>query len=36
LLHLFSPDWGVLATGLIAGSAAFWLSRVLASGERPS
>ena len=36
LLHLVSPDWGVLATGLIAGSAAFWLSRVLARGERPS
>ena len=29
LLHLVSPDWGVLATGLIAGTAAFWLGRML-------
>jgi predicted branched-subunit amino acid permease len=27
LLHLVSPDWGVLATGVIAGTAAFWLAR---------
>ncbi|MDZ4735579.1 MAG: AzlC family ABC transporter permease [Rhodospirillaceae bacterium] len=29
LLHLVSPDWGLLATGLIAGSAAFWLDETL-------
>jgi predicted branched-subunit amino acid permease len=29
LLHLVSPDWGLLATGLLAGSAAFWLGRKL-------
>lgn len=27
LLHLVEPDWGLLATGLIAGSAAFLLTR---------
>jgi len=36
LLHLVSPDWGVLATGLIAGTGAFWLARVLpARRQRP-
>ena len=25
VLHLISPEWGLLATGLIGGSAAFWL-----------
>ncbi len=30
-LHLVSPDWGVLATGLIAGTAAFALARVLSA-----
>ena len=25
VLHLLSPEWGLLATGLIGGSAAFWL-----------
>lgn len=27
LLHLASPDWGLLATGLIAGTAAFLMTR---------
>ena len=27
LLHLVEPDWGLLATGLIAGTAAFLLTR---------
>ena len=27
LLHLVSPDWGLLSTGLIAGSAAWWVTR---------
>ena len=26
-MHLVSPDWGLLATGLLAGTGAFWLSR---------
>ncbi len=33
LLFLVSPDWSLLATGLAAGSAAFWLGRRKA-GER--
>ncbi len=32
VLHLVSPDWGLLATGLIAGTAAFWLARLRRSG----
>jgi predicted branched-subunit amino acid permease len=36
LLHLVSPDWGVLASGMIAGSAAFWLARALPAGQRGS
>jgi predicted branched-subunit amino acid permease len=32
LLHLVSPDWGVLATGVIAGTAAFWLARARPAG----
>ena len=28
LLHLVSPDWGLLVTGVVAGTAAFLLSRV--------
>ncbi len=28
-LHLLSADWGLLATGLVGGTAAFWLARVL-------
>lgn len=32
LLHLVSPDWGLLATGLLAGTAAF----LLAGGRRAS
>jgi predicted branched-subunit amino acid permease len=27
LLHLVDPDWGLLATGLIAGTAAFLIIR---------
>jgi predicted branched-subunit amino acid permease len=36
LFHLVSPDWDVLATGLVAGTGAFWLARVLppAGGRR--
>ncbi len=30
LLHLVWPDWGVLATGLVAGTAAFVAARALA------
>ncbi|MEX0809409.1 MAG: AzlC family ABC transporter permease [Dongiaceae bacterium] len=29
LLHLVSPDWGLLATGLIAGTAAFMIDEAL-------
>ena len=34
LLHLVSPDWGVLATGVVAGSIAFFLYR--ATGKEAS
>lgn len=27
LFHLVSADWGLLATGIVAGSVAFWVSR---------
>jgi len=30
LLHLLSPDWGLLATGFVAGSFAFGVDRVMA------
>jgi len=33
LFHLVSPDWGLLATGLVAGTAAFGLSRWLFKGS---
>jgi predicted branched-subunit amino acid permease len=36
LLHLVSPDWGLLATGVIAGTAAFALSRILAKRSAAS
>ena len=29
ILHLLSPDWGLLATGFLAGSAAFALDRLM-------
>ena len=28
LLHLVSPDWGLMATGVIAGSLGFFLGRI--------
>ncbi len=28
IFHMLSPDWGLLATGLVGGSLAFWISRV--------
>jgi len=34
LLHLVSPDWGLLATGLVAGTPAFWLSRARERARR--
>lgn len=34
ILHLVSPDWGLMATGAVAGSAAFALSRALAKRSR--
>jgi predicted branched-subunit amino acid permease len=33
IFHLVSPDWGLMATGLVAGTAAFGLSRVLSKGR---
>ncbi len=36
LVHLVLPDWGVLVTGVAAGSLAFALSRLLARRETPS
>ena len=27
IFHMLSPDWGILATGLVGGSLAFWISR---------
>ena len=29
LFHMLSPDWGLLATGLVGGTLAFWLHRKL-------
>jgi len=34
-LHLVSPDWSLLATGVIAGTAAFWLARLPWPGTHP-
>ena len=30
LFHLLSPEWGLMATGLVGGTLAFWISRKLA------
>jgi predicted branched-subunit amino acid permease len=35
LLHLVSPDWGLLATGVIAGTAAYWLAQLRRPGAGP-
>jgi predicted branched-subunit amino acid permease len=34
LVHLLEPDWGLLITGVVAGSAAYALERVLAGRAR--
>ena len=36
LLHLLSPDWGLLATGLVAGTPAFFLTRARERARRTS
>jgi hypothetical protein len=28
-MHLVSPDWGLLATGLVAGTLAYWIDERL-------
>jgi len=28
ILHMLSPDWGLLATGILGGSLAYWISRI--------
>src|SRR5690606_13856793 len=35
LLHLLDPDWGLLATGLIAGTAAFLIAELHRARRKP-
>lgn len=31
VFHLLSPEWGLLATGVLGGTAAFWINRTVAA-----
>ncbi len=36
VMHLISPDWGVVVTGVLAGTAAFYLDRSMGGSSGPA